>query len=85
MCAQNGNMHWSPTTAFDIKFAFNEWTFGEDKEVTPVLRAGEFDLLTAELRGTHYEDVRVARDSNDALNAILRLVKFNALSQPGCT
>jgi hypothetical protein len=52
-----------------------EWQYAlvADKVVTPVLRAGGFDLLPAELKGTHCEDVRPSRDSRDALDAIVRL------------
>jgi hypothetical protein len=64
-------------TAVRSEYVRAEWQYAlvADKVVTPVLRAGEFDLLPAELKGTRCEHVRTARDSNDTLNAILRLAK----------
>lgn len=64
-------------TAVRSEYVRAEWEYAlvADKMVTPMLRAGEFDLLPAELKGTHCEDVRPARDPNEALNAILRLAK----------
>ena len=54
-----------------------EWQYAlvADKVVTPLLRAGEFDLLPAEIKGTHCEDVRASRDASEALKAVLRLAK----------
>ncbi|MGA7412571.1 MAG: NB-ARC domain-containing protein [Bryobacteraceae bacterium] len=63
--------------AVSSEYVRAEWQYAlvADKVVTPVLRAGGFDLLPAELRGTHCEDVRAERDPNEALSAILRLAK----------
>ena len=62
-------------TAVHSEYVRAEWQYAlaADKVVTPVLRAGDFDLLPPELKGTHCEDVRTTRDAAEARAAIVRL------------